>query len=127
MKYGLLFPAIAAMLLASGTAALAQVGKPGLYEVEEEEKPGLYELPQVTAEELIGRWGDNGDCTKDVIFRADGTFLSYTGGEGLWLLDDDRLLLNGPGGEFIMRVRWDEDGRLVITNPDGSVGSSQRC
>lgn len=118
MKTGFLFAAIAAALLVSGPVApaLAQGGK-----------PGLYELPPVTAADLIGRWGDNGDCTKDVFFNPDGSFQSYTGGSGRWSLNGDRLVLNGPGGEYVMRVRWDESGRLIITNPDGSVGTSQRC
>ena len=81
----------------------------------------------VTADFLIGRWGDNGDCTKDVVLRADGTFSSYTGGEGRWVLTGDRLIFTGPNGEFVMRVARDENGMLVITNPDGSVGRSQRC
>lgn len=115
MKTVLLVPAIAGILLAA-TPALGQSGKPGLAP----ERP-------VTAAALVGRWGDNGDCTKDVIFRADGTFLSFTGGEGRWVLNGDRLALTGPGGEFVMRVRWGDGGQLIITNPDGSVGTSQRC
>jgi hypothetical protein len=106
----------AALLVMAPVQAFGQGGKPGIAP----ERP-------VTAAALVGRWGDNGDCTKDVIFRADGTFLSYTGGEGRWVLNGDRLALTGPGGEFVMRVRWGEDGRLVVTNPDGSVGMSQRC
>ena len=81
----------------------------------------------VTAEFLIGRWGDNGDCTKDVVFRPDGTFSSYTGGSGRWVLDGDRLIMSGANGEFIVRVERDENDQLVVTNPDGSVGRSQRC
>ncbi len=83
--------------------------------------------PAVTADFLIGRWGDNGDCTKDVVLRADGTFSSYTGGSGRWSLDGDRLIMTGANGEFVVRVERDEDGRLIVTNPDGSVGRSQRC
>lgn len=118
MKNGFLIPALAAVLLTTGTAApvLAQGGK-----------PGLYQLPPVTADDLIGRWGDNGDCTKDVFFNQDGTFQSYTGGGGRWALNGDQLTLAGPGGEFVMRVRWGDSGRLIITNPDGSEGFSQRC
>ncbi|MBX3562827.1 MAG: hypothetical protein KF780_13565 [Sphingomonas sp.] len=114
MKTALLLPAITAFLAAAPVSA--QSGKP----VMAPERP-------VTAAALVGRWGDNGDCRQDVIFRADGTFLSYTGGEGRWTLNGDRLALTGPGGEFVMRVRWGDSGRLIITNPDGSIGSSQRC
>ena len=81
----------------------------------------------VTADFLIGRWGDNGDCSKDVVLRADGTFSSYTGGSGRWTLDGDRLIMTGANGEFVVRVERDENDRLIVTNPDGSVGRSQRC
>lgn len=123
MKAVLLVPVMAAIL--SAAPASAQGDKPPM-------PPGNMMTPvvperPVTAAALVGRWGDNGDCAKDVIFRADGTFLSYTGGEGRWALNGDRLALTGAGGEFVMRVRWDDNGRLIITNPDGSVGSSQRC
>lgn len=123
MKTVLLVSAIAAILAAAPVHA--QDGKPAIAP----ERPMTVVVPErpVTAEALVGRWGDNGDCTKDVIFRADGSFLSYTGGEGRWTLNGDRLALTGSGGEFVMRVRWDDVGRLIITNPDGSVGSSQRC
>lgn len=118
MKTSILLPAIAAALLASGPVApaLAQGGK-----------PGLHALQPVTADDIIGRWGDNGDCAKDVIFHADGTFESYTGGGGRWSLNGDRLVLDGPGGTFEMQVRWGDGGQLIITNPDGSLGTSQRC
>lgn len=82
---------------------------------------------RVTAAALIGRWGDNGDCTKDVVFLRDGTFRSYTGGGGRWTLRGDRLTLNGNGGVFAMRVSWAGRNRLSIINPDGSQGFSQRC
>ncbi len=114
----LLLPSTAALLLLVAAPAIGQGGKPAL------EAP----QPPVTAAELIGRWGDNGDCTKDVVFHADGAFTSYTGGGGRWSLTGDRLVLTGPGGEYVMRVRWDADGeRLIIANPDGSIGTSQRC
>ncbi len=118
MKTSVLFSAIAAALLASGPAApaLAQGGKPDLYAVQ-----------PVTADDIVGHWGDNGDCGKGVIFYADGTFESYTGGGGNWTLNGDRLVLNGPGGTFEMQIRWGDSGQLLITNPDGSVGTSQRC
>lgn len=114
----ILLAAVAAALLATGPAVpvLAQGGKPD----PTAQRP-------VTAAALVGRWGDNGDCAKDVVFRADGTFLSFTGGEGRWALNGDQLVLTGPNGEFPMRVRWGEGGQLIITNPDGSVGTSQRC
>lgn len=76
---------------------------------------------------MIGRWGDNGDCTKDIVLNADGSFTSYTGGEGQWSLRGDVLRLEGKGGTFDLQLALLDRNRLRITNPDGSVGTSQRC
>lgn len=81
----------------------------------------------VSPARLLGRWGDNGDCSKDVIFRGDGTFRSYTGGEGGWRLAGDRLTMTGANGAFVLIVRRIGPDRLRIVNPDGSIGFSQRC
>lgn len=90
-------------------------------------RPASRPQGQVDAAALVGRWGDNGDCAKDVVFRADGTFRTFTGGEGRWSLNGDRLVLTGGSGEIPLRVRWGAQNQLIITNPDGSVGTSQRC
>ncbi|MGE0179621.1 MAG: hypothetical protein AB7O91_07365 [Sphingomonas sp.] len=76
---------------------------------------------------LVGRWGDNGDCTRPVIFRADGTFLTHQGGEGQWSLRGDRLTMSGAQGIIVLRITARGRDRLAIINPDGSRGSSQRC
>ena len=102
-----------ALFLCAPAAVPAQSGKPG--------------EPPITAEFLVGRWGDNGDCTKFVIIRSDGTFLSYTGGEGSWRLTGDRLVFSGANGDHVMQVRREGNGTLIITNPDRSIGRSQRC
>jgi len=81
----------------------------------------------VTPGYLVGRWGDNGDCTSPVIFRSDGTFLTSEGGEGNWSLRGDRLTMSGNRGIMVLRVRALDRGRLAIVNPDGSRGTSQRC
>ena len=81
----------------------------------------------ITPTKLLGRWGDNGDCSRDVIFRGDGTFRSYNGGEGSWRLAGERLTMTGENGSFVLTVRMFDRDRLRITNPDGSVGISQRC
>ena len=80
-----------------------------------------------TPRQLLGRWGDNGDCSKDVVFRGDGSFRSYTGGEGSWRLTGERLTMTGANGSFVLIVRLIGRDRLRIVNPDGSVGTSQRC
>jgi hypothetical protein len=76
---------------------------------------------------LVGRWGDNGDCTKDIVFNADGTFHSYTGGEGAWTLEGDTMSMTGAGGTSQVRVAIANQNTLLIGNPDGSFGTSQRC
>jgi hypothetical protein len=76
---------------------------------------------------LLGRWGDNGDCTKDIVFAADGTFRSYTGGGGTWSLTGDRMRMSGAGGTFEVGVEIIDGSTLLIRNPDGSIGTSQRC
>jgi len=81
----------------------------------------------ITPARLVGRWGDNGDCSKDVVFRGDGTFRSYTGGEGSWRLVGERLTMTGENGATVLIVRLIAPNRVRIANPDGSVGISQRC
>lgn len=76
---------------------------------------------------LVGRWGDNGDCTKDITFAEDGTYRSYTGGAGTWSLTGDVMTMAGPGGAFQVRVSILNGNQLLIGNPDGTIGISQRC
>lgn len=82
---------------------------------------------QLTPAMLVGRWGDNGDCTKDIVFDPNGTFRSYTGGQGAWTLNGDVMTMSGAGGTFQVRVEIINGQQLLITNPDGSIGTSQRC
>lgn len=107
--------ALGALLLLAGAPAH---GKPGA---------GAARPAAIPPAMLVGRWGDNGDCRRDVVFRADGTFRSYTGGEGSWRLVGERLTMTGEGGTFVRTLTVLGPGRLRITGPDGSVGLSQRC
>jgi hypothetical protein len=104
--------------------AAAQTGKPDVSIT-----PAQATAPSsgVTAAALVGRWGDNGDCTKDIVFDANGTFRSYTGGSGTWSLNGDMITMSGSGGTFTLRVQSLNDHQLLIGNPDGSIGTSQRC
>lgn len=89
--------------------------------------PEAQAAASMTAQTLVGRWGDNGDCTKDIVFNADGTFRSFTGGSGAWALNGDRVTMSGAGGTFEVRVEILNGDTLMIANPDGSFGTSQRC
>jgi len=101
-----------------------------------ESKPGAQAAPAapeaiapagLTPADLVGRWGDNGDCSKDIVFGADGTFRSYTGGGGTWTLNGDRMSMTGAGGTFEVGVELLNENTLMIRNADGSFGTSQRC
>lgn len=81
----------------------------------------------IDAQFMVGRWGDNGDCNNDIVINADNSFTSYTGGQGQWSLNGDTLRLEGKNGAFDMRLEFIDHNTLRITNPDGSVGTSQRC
>ena len=83
--------------------------------------------PLLTPMRLLGRWGDNGDCSRLVVFRGDGTFRASNGGEGTWRLARDRLTMTGGNGSTELTVRLLDNNRLRLARPDGSVGISQRC
>jgi hypothetical protein len=91
------------------------------------ETPATAAPGAITAEALVGRWGDNGDCTKDIVFAADGTFRSYTGGSGRWSLNGSSVTMAGEGGAFVVQVESVNASQLIVGNPDGSFGISQRC
>lgn len=81
----------------------------------------------ITPQFLYGRWGDNGDCTKDIVFNPDGSFTAYTGGSGQWQINGDSVVMSGPNGTFTLQMQWIDQDHLLLRNPDGSVGTSQRC
>jgi hypothetical protein len=81
----------------------------------------------ITPQFLVGRWGDNGDCSKDVVFNADGTFHSYTGLDGRWEVNGDTIVMSGARGAFTLQMQYIDQSHLMLRNPDGSIGTSQRC
>ncbi len=81
----------------------------------------------VTAEFLVGTWGDNGDCNSAITFNADGTSRMQDGAPGTWTLEGDRLTLSGAGGDFTVTIAKGNDHQLLIGQPDGGFGISQRC
>jgi hypothetical protein len=103
----------------------APAGAPAAQQAATTAAPQAGEAP--TPEMLVGRWGDNGDCTKDITFNADGTFTSYTGGAGTWSLSGDVMTMTGAGGAFQVNVSILNGNQLLIGNPDGTIGISQRC
>lgn len=80
-----------------------------------------------TREFIVGRWGENGDCAKDLTINADGSFTSYSGMNGHWTLEGDGLTLDGESGSFLLRVAAGPNDTLMIGQPDGGFGSSTRC
>ncbi|MFZ2031409.1 MAG: hypothetical protein WAU68_13940 [Vitreimonas sp.] len=111
---------------ATTTTVASQPSKPGP-DAAVVTTPAPAPTPVIDRQFMIGRWGDNGDCTKDIVINADGSFTSYTGGEGQWTLSGETLRLEGKNGTFDMRLALINHDSLRITNPDGSVGTSQRC
>ncbi|MGE0046591.1 MAG: hypothetical protein AB7J28_10980 [Hyphomonadaceae bacterium] len=76
---------------------------------------------------LLGSWGDNGDCTRAVTFADDGSYRMFDGAEGRWSVAGDRITMEGPAGSYEIRVTSLNATQLLIGNPDGSIGLSQRC
>lgn len=112
------------------TQQQADAGAPAAQLQQIADKPSADAAPThgtVSPHMLIGRWGDNGDCSKDIVFAPNGTFLSYTGGTGQWALDNDVMTMSGPNGTYQVRVSIIDGNTLRVLNPDGSIGTSQRC
>lgn len=76
---------------------------------------------------LLGRWTDDGDCKLDIEFRPDGTFRSYTGGEGSWSLAGNVLTLSGQGGTFRLQLQALDGDTMSTINEQGTRGRSTRC
>jgi hypothetical protein len=76
---------------------------------------------------LVGRWTDDGDCSRAYEFTADGRFIAADGGVGGWSLDGDRLTASGPGGSATLRVAPIDRNTMTATSPDGGSGTSTRC
>ena len=77
---------------------------------------------------LLGRWGDFGDCSKNVIeFNPDGSFRAANGGIGQWSLDGDQLTFSGDQGQIRVTLESIDGNRLTIVHANGTRGQSQRC
>jgi hypothetical protein len=81
----------------------------------------------VDPQQLVGRWTDDGNCKRDIEFRPDGTFRSFTGGEGRWEVSGDVLTLSGVNGNFELRLQSLDPDTMTTVNPQGQLGRSTRC
>lgn len=118
----------AALALAACGQAAAPTAEPTVEApVIDPHAPVVPNADPVTAEFLIGTWGDNGDCNSAVTFNTDGTLRMQDGSPGTWTLSGDRLTMSGAGGEFTVSIAKGNDHQLLIGQPDGSFGISQRC
>ncbi len=118
-----LLSTLALLLAACGPAPSPQASAP----IEAAQPVAVQANPAIAPEYLIGRWGDSGDCAKDIFFKADGSFQSYTGGVGQWSVDGAIITMSGEGGVFQLRARAIDANTLELANPDGSLATSQRC
>ena len=82
---------------------------------------------RVTPSMLVGRWGDNGDCAKDIVINADGSFSSYAGGAGTWTLDGNMLTMANNAGTSQVWVGTIGADQLVFGQRDGSAEVARRC
>lgn len=124
---------LAALLIAS-TATIPSVSAQSMTATpafaQQETRPSQATAQQDHVAMLVGRWGDDGDCTTKTTtqFNADGTFHSFaSGGDGHWTLNGNRLTMQGGGGVFNLVLHWIDADHMDVENPDGSMGHSQRC
>jgi hypothetical protein len=112
-----------------GTAVLALAigsGSPAVRAQTPVQLAAAIQAPAVTHGFLVGRWTDNGDCSDNVEFFADGRFLTSKGAAGRWALDGDRLSFVGAS-TVTARVAATSRDAITLTHDDGSVGGSTRC
>jgi TIR domain/Protein of unknown function (DUF2628) len=76
---------------------------------------------------LIGRWADDGDCSRPSEFIADGRFVAQDGGVGNWRLDGNALTASGPAGAVVVQLTPIDQNRLQVVTADGQSAVSTRC
>jgi hypothetical protein len=87
--------------------------------------PAASSIP-FTADFLLGRWTDNGNCREWVDFNRDGRFVTFSGAAGQWSVAGDRLTFQGQS-TITARVSIVGRDEIRLTHNDGSVGASTRC
>jgi len=75
---------------------------------------------------MLGRWTDDGDCSKAVQFNQDGRYVNADGTPGLWNLDGSRLTLTGDA-TITFRLSPIDQNTITVIHDDGSLGRSTRC
>jgi len=75
---------------------------------------------------ILGRWGDDGNCSDAIVFNTDGRWVAANGATGLWNLAGDRLTVTGNQTLTLQIVPVDQN-TMTVVNPDGSLGRSERC
>jgi hypothetical protein len=74
---------------------------------------------------LLGRWTDDGDCGVVIEFRRDGSFTTPEG-SGRWSLEGSQLTFVGASAASAT-VRAVGNDRILLVHPNGSIGQSLRC
>lgn len=78
----------------------------------------------LTADYLVGRWADDGQCGNAFEFGSDGTVYLPDGSEAQWSLSGDTLTLSGPNGEQSARIEVLDENRF---RADGGDVDTVRC
>jgi hypothetical protein len=117
---GMLVALASAMQKAAANPALTAAAAP-------EPGNGATGTPVLDQNYLVGRWTDDGDCSRAYEFTADGRFIAADGGVGSWRLDGDQLTASGPAGSATLRVAPVDQNAISATSPDGGSGTSTRC
>ncbi|HEX8526855.1 TIR domain-containing protein [Allosphingosinicella sp.] len=94
--------------------------------------PGAEPLPgdqgggalALTPDYLIGRWGDNGDCSVVLAFGSDGTVHTPDNAQGRWSVSGDTLTVEGPAGASSVRIEIIDRDRFRLV---GEEGETVRC
>lgn len=76
---------------------------------------------------VVGRWADDGDCSRPSEFIADGRFVAQDGGVGNWRLDGNALTASGPAGAVVVQLTPIDQNRMQVVTSDGQSAVSTRC
>jgi hypothetical protein len=77
---------------------------------------------------LVGKWGGNGDCTRVMDFRADGTVVEPGDLNGTYTISGSTVTINTPGhAPDPADVTKTGDDSMTIVPPGQAPRSLQRC